>query len=166
MFHTLDGSHISCGESSIVLQQSIFDSAIHTEAGSISFRYRQRSSRHSVGIRLVGSLTFRLISPTTIEILGVTAGVIGFSSNQGTLLIRREPDITDPTPHFELNLCVVDLLSFHYFFHLSAATSGSAKPPLLCNLLYACMCRPCRSAQVLRQASSHALLQRGRGQTG
>jgi hypothetical protein len=68
------------------------------------------ATRHPVGNR---SLTFLLISPTEIEILGVTAGVIGFPSNQGTLLIRREPDITDPTPHLEPILCVVDLRSFH-----------------------------------------------------
>ena len=66
----------------------------------------------------VGSLTLRSISPTKIEILCVTAGVIGFSSNQSTLLIRREPDMTNSTPHFELILSVVDLRNFQHFSRL------------------------------------------------
>ena len=68
--------------------------------------------------RVVGSVTLRSISPTKIEILCVTAGVIGFSSNQSTLLIRREPDMTNSTPHLELNLSVVYLRSFQHFSRL------------------------------------------------
>jgi len=63
-------------------------------------------------------VTLRSISPTKIEILCVTAGVIGFSSNQSTLLIRREPDMTNSTPHLELNLSVVYLRSFQHFSRL------------------------------------------------
>jgi Bacterial phospholipase C, C-terminal domain len=41
VLHTLHGSHIPCCEIPVVLQQSIFDSAVHTEGGSISSSYRE-----------------------------------------------------------------------------------------------------------------------------
>jgi len=90
----------------------------------LSGRLDQASSGNQSG----GIPAFLLISPTEIEVLGVTAGVIGFSPNLGALRIRREPDITDPTPHLKLNLCVVDLRGFHLFFPASfaAATSDRA----------------------------------------